>query len=365
MSDRTAAYHINTFPGNKSHGLAWTIQKRHLKEMAMIAFPNTQDGMGVLAYLIAKGKYEELYCQKHGLSPDEDGLPDVPNYKFIPIPREEDFSDSKKLKEAQANWIKETQAVQDFRAKLLASLDDIALNAVGTPDARQLKTLAEIFESLDVRFSRVTPAELGREIRRIRTPLTTIPDFEKVITTHYSLHQVCSDQNTPRSENDKIFDLQSALDNQPELQLAFTMFDLQFELSSKSRTFDEFTRQLRRAWENNKPEFPLPTTTTSTHGYSPDFKRKRDGDADPTEVEASATPSQDALNRGIEALLKLGKSLSTRPAPNNKKPRRPKFFCKVHSWCNHTTEECRDAGEELPSEKTHRYPKKGVLKNGK
>jgi len=70
MSERSSAYSINAFPGNTSHGLAWTSQKRHLMEMAMMAFPNPQDGMGVLAYLISKGKYEEFYRQRHGCGPD-------------------------------------------------------------------------------------------------------------------------------------------------------------------------------------------------------------------------------------------------------------------------------------------------------
>ena len=361
MSDRYPAYSIKAFPGNKSHGLAWTVQKRHLHEMAMIAYPNPKDGMGLLAYLICKEKYEEFYRQKHGVRPDEPNqLPTaIPEYEFPTIPLKSDFKDSNKdrlaLKRAQDDWSKEIGAVQEFRAKLLASLDEIALSAVGTPDHRQTKTLAEIFSSLDLRFSRVTPAELGREIRKIRTPLATIPDFESVITSHHSLHQICADQNTPRSENDKIFDLQSALEGQSELTLALNLFDRQFELNNPERTFPEFVRQLRQSWQNNLPDYPAPTSTTSSHGYVNSVSKRKAEEAEAL----SPTPSQEAINRGIEALAQLGYTLTTTKAANtNKKPKRPKVFCEVHNWCGHTTEECRDAnGKKL--DKTHAYPKKG------
>ncbi len=148
MSERSAAYSIKAFPGHTSHGLAWTIHKRHLMEMAMMAFPNPQDGMGVLVYLISKGKYVEFYCKRHGCSPDSGEISEIsiPIYKRPKIPAVAEYDDSNKgfskFKMAQEEWIRESSAVQDFRAKLLASLDEIALTAVGTPD--------QIFSALDL-----------------------------------------------------------------------------------------------------------------------------------------------------------------------------------------------------------------------
>jgi hypothetical protein len=334
-------------------------------EMAMMAFPNPQDGMGVLAYLISKGKYEEFYRQRHGCGPDsgEELRTPIPVYKSPKIPAVGEYDDStkglSKFKMAQEEWSRESSAVQDFRAKLLASLDEIALSAIGTPDQRQTKTLAEIFSALDVRFSRVTPAELGREIRKIRTPLSTIPDFEKVITAHHSLHQICADQKCERTENDKIFDLQTALENQPEMQIVFNLFDREHELQSPQRTFAEFTRQLRLQWQNNMLDRPDPTATTAAYGYANSLSKRKSEDTEPM-------PSQEAINRGIEALAKLGYSLSTKPSNPTKKPKRPKVYCEVHGLCNHTTEECRD-GSSQPAKASskssnHKFPQKGDLK---
>jgi hypothetical protein len=145
------------------------------------------------------------------------------------------------------------------------------------------------------------------------------------------------------------------------MQIVFNLFDREHELLSPDRTFAEFTRQLRLQWQNNLPEHPTPSASTSTHGYANSMnKRKTEED------EATPMPSQETINRGIEALSKLGYSLSTKPFNFNKKPKKPKVYCEVHNWCNHTTEECRDALKQpakVPSRQSdHKFPKKGNLK---
>ena len=69
MSEAKTNFSINAFPGNKAHGLAWPAMKRHLIDVARSCFSNTQDNLGVVAYLVNEAKYSEIYFMYHVSTP--------------------------------------------------------------------------------------------------------------------------------------------------------------------------------------------------------------------------------------------------------------------------------------------------------
>jgi hypothetical protein len=213
---------INAFPGSKTHGLAWPAMNRHLIDVARGIYVNTQDHLGIVSYLVNEAKYSEIHFMDHGrpptpgnqsptsslssLSLSASTSPAVKKYTFPRMPDQVDFDLSKKdeltqYKFLMKNWQEETNAVENFRAKLLNAIDEIALSALGTADERVNLKLREIYEGLDLRFSTISNSDLRRELKRIRDPIATITNFDSVIKLHTDVHQLCEEQNTPLSEN--------------------------------------------------------------------------------------------------------------------------------------------------------------------
>jgi hypothetical protein len=377
MSDKNATYNINAFPGNETHGLMWAVQKRHLIDVARSAYVNPQDGLGLIYYLTNEAKYAELFYMYHGRLPDkEDGdktssssssLATAPKNEYYVVPKmpiktsfkmnENSGRDYYKME--YAAWEAETHAVQTFRTKLLESLDKIALSVVGTSDERMRMTIRDIYESLDVRFSKVSSAELKKESSKIRKPLLAIDMFDEVIEHHTATHQFCQDNNMTISENQKIFDFQSALENFPTFDLADTLFDRDHDVKDKDRTFKKLAAECLQHWNRaGKDEKFEKSNTTLAHGYANNinFKRK----AEDSETDDQPGPSVE------ERLGKMEKSLaaSVKQAQAQKGGKKPKVHCKVHGWCTHTTEQCRDT-EEQPKDRTHRFPKEAKSHKGK
>ena len=69
MSEAKTNFTINAFPGSKTHGLAWPAMKRHLIDVARGIYINTQDHLGIVAYLVNEAKYSEIYFMYHGHLP--------------------------------------------------------------------------------------------------------------------------------------------------------------------------------------------------------------------------------------------------------------------------------------------------------
>ena len=295
MSDVKAIYSINAFPGNKSHGLAWPAMKRHLIDAARACFQNTQDNLGVLAYLVNSASYSEIYFMYHGrlhsesqdsvispsltsILPQFSGLnlslssspspsssssstisviiPRDKKYIFTSMPDQSKYNmqDSKSLAEYKfllKAWQEESSAVETFRSKLIAALDEIALSALGDVNERMHMRLKEIFASLDRRFSSVSSTELKKELKRIREPLVSISSFDSVIQSHSDIHHLCEDQNMAISENQKIFDLQSSLENFGVFDLQYSLFDNAMDgLRDRKRTFKNFSGHCLKHWNN-------------------------------------------------------------------------------------------------------------------
>jgi hypothetical protein len=187
MSEAKTIFSINAFPGNKAHGLAWPAMKRHLIDVARSCFSNTQDNLGVVAYLVNEAKYSEIYFMYHGHAPppEDDQLPQSSSssqgavaigpkiHKYtkpkMPVQANFDLKEKKERENYQfqtKNWQDESNAVQSFRSKLLAALDEVALSAIGTDDERVTMKLEDIYEALDLRFSTVSASELKRELKK-------------------------------------------------------------------------------------------------------------------------------------------------------------------------------------------------------
>jgi hypothetical protein len=384
MSEIKHNFSINAFPGSKTHGLAWPAMKRHLIDVARGIYINTQDHLGIVAYLVNEAKYSEIHFMYHGrlptsgtssptssmssLSISASTSPAVKKYTFPKMPDQTNFDLTKKdvlnqYKFLMKNWQEEVNAVEIFRAKLLAALDEIALSALGTADERVNLQLREIYEGLDLRFSTIFNSDLRRELKRIRDPIATITNFDSVIKLHTDIHQLCEDQNTPLSENQKIIELQSSLENFPCFEIQNTLFDSNFEIKDSKRTFKTLAGNCLKHWNNLGDKGT--GNTAGSHGYTnPAKAQKKNSTSSPnTGLDLASGPSvEDRLTRGFEEIKTYLLAAKDSKAPEAGKSKRKKVYCDNHGWGGHETSDCRGSTKKAPKHPSHSFPN---LKNQK
>ena len=378
MSDVKANFIINAFPGTKTHGLAWPAMRRHLVDVARGIYTNTQDNLGIVAYLVNDSKYSEIYYMYHGRSPplEEDTpttsscsstisvetVPRTKKYTFPKMPDQSKFDLKSKdnlqeYKFQMKNWQDEVNAVEAFRAKLLSALDEVALSSLGTADERVNLKLKEIYEGLDLRFSTVSNNELRRELKKIRDPIATISSFDSVIQLHTDVHQLCEDQNMPLSENQKIIELQSSLENFPCFDIQYTLFDTAHEIKSSKRTFKALATNCLKHWSGLDDKGA--GNSAGSHGYANASKAQRKESASTPSVgfEPASNPSvEERFTRGVEKMENFfaNAAKSTKGSEANQ-GKRKRLHCDNHGWCSHETFQCRD-NKKTPKSNSHSFP---------
>lgn len=378
MSEVKANFSINAFPGSKTHGLAWPAMRRHLVDVARGIYTNTQDNLGIVAYLVSDAKYSEIFFMYHGRSPlsEEDSplisssssmisvdtAPKTKKYTFPKMPDQSTFNLKNKdqlteYKFQMKNWQDEINAVEVFRARLLSALDEVALSSLGKADERVNLKLKEIYEGLDLRFSTVSNNELRRELKKIRDPIATISSFDSVIQLHTDVHQLCEDQNMPLSENQKIIELQSSLENFPCFDIQYTLFDSAHEIKSNKRTFKTLATNCLKHWHGLDDKGA--GNTTGAHGYANASKaqRKEPASTPSAGFEPTSNPSvEERFTRSLEKMefFFANAAKSTKGSEANQ-GKRKKLHCDNHGWCSHETSQCRD-NKKSPKNNQHSFP---------
>ena len=157
MSNQSSTYNIESFPGAKSHRLAWPTARRNYISRAMIAHNNGTDNTGLLYYLVETQEFDHLAFQLYPVF-DEIGCDEIICDSEGPKSKSKDFVtftpqkrpnwDSYFSTDADGNqgphdtatynhffntWDRQELALQKFTAKFLESLDEVALGAIGPP----------------------------------------------------------------------------------------------------------------------------------------------------------------------------------------------------------------------------------------
>jgi hypothetical protein len=190
---------------------------------------------------------------------------------FAPIkkPNWDDFYDRSNYHDgpgynhAYDGWDKQESAVSKFTAKFLSSLDEVALGAIGPANQRLIMPLRDMFHALDTRFGFITSGELRKERSKLRVPVQSLSKFDQLLETHASVHLLLEDNDVPTCENEKIFTLQDALINFPQLETPTNNFEREHKIKSKGRTFDRYTSELIDYINNNGLQDAAPQEPTT------------------------------------------------------------------------------------------------------
>ena len=80
------------------------------------------------------------------------------------------------------------------------------------------------------------------------------------------------------TENQKIFELQSALENHQCFNLQYKLFDSEYNVDDQNRTFKKFAGECLRHW--NGLDDKGTGATSSSHGYANLQKAQKNDDRD-------------------------------------------------------------------------------------
>ena len=338
-------YNLEAFPGSKSHRLAWPMARRKLISKAMMAYNNGHDRTGLLYFLLEFHEFKDLSFKMHPIDDNEDEA-------YYENPEDEDRPgqhDGASYKHFFDVWDRQETAVQKFTARFLDSLDEVAQGALGPPDALIVMPLREMVAALDRRFGNITSGELRKERAKLRTPVTSLAKFDLLLETHAAVHLLLEDNDTPTCDNEKIFSLQDALVNFPQLETATNIFEREYKIKDEFRTFDRYTADLIQYIHNNGLSDATPINTP--HAYVANVKRSRDDDeaSPPTSSSSSTTSSaEEILSRIEKRLFAVGKGRGKRPTGDDRRPKKEKTadapleYCYQHGLGNHKGTECRN-----------------------
>lgn len=358
---------LESFPGTKSHRLAWPSARRNYIAKAIIAFNNGTDHTGLLYYLLEYQEFTTLAFKIHPTYDESDGETEggkeaqfKDGFKtFSPSKRPNwdayysSDSDSNRTHDGATYkhyydiWDKQETTLQKFTASFLDSLDEVALGAIGPPDQRIIMPLRDMFHALDTRFGFITTGELRKERAKLRVPTTTLAKFDSLLETHAAIHLLLEDNDVPTCDNEKIFTLQDALINFPQLFIPTSNFEREHKIRTKGRSYDRFTSYLTDYINNNGLSESAPID--APHAYAAHVKRGRD---EGEETENTTPPpsthdiSEDLVTRIVKRLNSVNKNKGKRPTGDPRRAKKPtdtpQEYCYIHGLGNHTGGECRN-----------------------
>jgi hypothetical protein len=355
-------YNLDAFPGSKSHRLAWPMARLKLISKAMKALNNGTDRTGLLYFLLEFHEFEELAFKMHPIDDNADEEEQIiifsPQKKpvwnsFYDNPdSEEDLGthDGASYKHFFDIWDRQETALQKFTAKFLDSLDEISQGALGPPDLLMIMPLREMVASLDRRFGNITSGELRKERAKLRTPTTTLAKFDHLLETHASVHLLLEYNDTPTCDNEKIFSLQDALVNFPQLDVPTNIFEREWRIKTEGRTYERYTADLIEYINNNGLADAAPTN--APHAYVANVKRCRDDNEEPNPQPSSSSSSsntEEILARIEKRLNAVGKGKGKSNTGGDKRSKKekppadaPLEYCYQHGLGNHKGTECRN-----------------------
>jgi hypothetical protein len=363
MTENTNNFNLESFPGSKSHRLSWPTARRNYIAKAMIAHNNGTDNTGLLYYLLEHEEFSNLAFKIHP-NYDEEGderesgssrefntfspckRPNWDNF-FITDTEGNRTHDGATYKHKYEIWDRQEITLQKFTANFLDSLDEVALGAIGPADQRMIMPLRDMFHALDTRFGFITTGELRKERAKLRIPTTTLSKFDSLLETHASIHLLLEDNDIPTSDNEKIFTLQDALVNFPQLSTPTSNFELEHRLKSKGRSYDRFTSYLTEYINSNGLSDAAPTDTP--HAYAGHVKRNREENEETdTKLQTPSTHdiSEDLVTKIVKRLNSINKNTGKKPTGEPRRAKKstdaPQEYCYIHGLGNHNGEECRN-----------------------
>lgn len=324
----------------------------------MTAHNNGTDRTGLLYFLVDHNEFSDLSFKILDVS--ESGEDEFILFSPIKKPNWDDFYNRNNshngagYNHAYEGWDKQETAVAKFTAKFLSSLDEVALGAIGPPDSRIIMPLRDMFHALDSRFGFITSGELRKERTKLRIPIQSLSKFDQLLETHASVHLLLEDNDVPTCENEKIFTLQDALVNFPQLEIPTNNFEREHKIKSKGRTFDRYTSELIDYINNNGLQDAAPKN--QPHAYAANVKRDRDDGDDSPSTQPSSSPAFDNTEERLAKIEKMlnaavkGKNNPKKPTGDGKRSKKdpkvgldsPSEYCFTHGFGNHKGVNCRN-----------------------